>query len=202
MPRVAGQIDRGKQEAILDAAFALFAGRGVAASLEDVARSAGVSKQTIYNHWGGKAGLVRAIMERRVAILTAPLRQAEAGGPPEDALTAFGRSLLISATSDASTHAIRMAVQSAPEAPEIGRIVYESGVVGSRLVLAEFLRGEHAAGRLNVPDAREAAEFFAGMVVHGVQMPALLAEAPELTDAQIDATAREAAARFVRAYAP
>ena len=55
MPRVAGQIDVAKNEAILDAAVAAMGERGLAVSLEEVARRAGDSKQTIYNHYGSKA---------------------------------------------------------------------------------------------------------------------------------------------------
>ena len=40
MPRVAGQIDVSKNEAILDAAVEVFSQRGVMASVEDIARRA------------------------------------------------------------------------------------------------------------------------------------------------------------------
>src|SRR6185503_1171575 len=73
MPRLAGQIDVAKNEAILDAALEVLAERGAAASMEEIARRAGVSKQTIYNHYGSKADLVRAMCARRVSEMTAPL---------------------------------------------------------------------------------------------------------------------------------
>lgn len=41
MPRVAGQIDLAKGEAILDAAVEVLGERGLAASMEEVARRAG-----------------------------------------------------------------------------------------------------------------------------------------------------------------
>ncbi len=46
MARALGQIDTRKDEAILDAASRLFANRGLSVSMEEIARSAGVSKQT------------------------------------------------------------------------------------------------------------------------------------------------------------
>ena len=66
MPRAAGQIDRAKNEAILDAASDVIFERGLGAPLDEVARRAGVSKQTIYNHYGSKGDLVRALIERRI----------------------------------------------------------------------------------------------------------------------------------------
>ena len=73
MPRLAGQIDQAKGQAILDAAIEVLAERGLGASMEEIARRAGVSKQTIYNHYGSKAELIRALVDRRVADITAPL---------------------------------------------------------------------------------------------------------------------------------
>lgn len=71
MPRVAGQIDVAKTEAILDAAVEVIGQRGLGAPMEAIAKRAGVSKQTVYNHYGSKAELVRALMGRRVAAITA-----------------------------------------------------------------------------------------------------------------------------------
>jgi len=51
MARAVGQIDLAKTQAILDAAVDVMAERGLGASMEEVARRAGVSKQTIYNHY-------------------------------------------------------------------------------------------------------------------------------------------------------
>ena len=42
MPRIVGQIDISKNEAILDAALAVLAERGVSVSMEEIARRAGV----------------------------------------------------------------------------------------------------------------------------------------------------------------
>ena len=74
MPRLAGQIDLAKTEAILDAASEVLGERGLAAPMEAIARRAGVSKQTVYNHYGCKAELIRALVDRRVDSITASLR--------------------------------------------------------------------------------------------------------------------------------
>ena len=74
MARVAGQVDEAKTEAILDAALALFAEKGVLASMEAIARQAGVSRQTLYNRFPSKIDIGRALAARRAAALTEPLR--------------------------------------------------------------------------------------------------------------------------------
>ena len=79
MPRALGQIDARKHSAILNAAAEVLAERGVNAPVEEIARRAGVSKQTIYNHYGSKTELVRILVERRRHQVTATLDQA----PPD-----------------------------------------------------------------------------------------------------------------------
>ena len=195
MPRAVGQIDLAKTEAILDAAAQVFGERGLAASMEEIARRARVSKQTIYNHYGSKPELIRAIVDRRVSEITAPLLLPEALDHPEDALVAFGRSMLSRGVS-----MLRMTVEAAAEHPDLARAFFEAGPATSRHRLAEFLQIETDNGRLAVDDPALAAEFFAGMVIGAHQISQLLGVFRQLDEAQIDRVAREAAQRFMRAY--
>ncbi len=76
------------RERILSAALTEFSAKGFAgARVEAIARRAGLNKQLISHHFGGKLGLYRAVMSRRRnkgggEIATAP-------GPMPDALPAF-----------------------------------------------------------------------------------------------------------------
>jgi TetR/AcrR family transcriptional regulator, mexJK operon transcriptional repressor len=148
MPRLAGQIDLSKNEAILDAAVEVMVERGVGASMEEIARRACVSKQTIYNHYGSKAELVRALTERRVDEVTATLQGPAAAAHPAEALAGYARSLLQSLLRTKSTPFMRMAIASVAETPELARAMYEAGPRASRRRLADFLAMETAAGRL------------------------------------------------------
>lgn len=201
MPRVAGQIDVAKNEAILDAAVEVLSERGVSAPMAEIARRARVSKQTIYNHYGSKAELVRALAERRVHEITAPLESPEAVEHPAEALAGFARVLLGALSTPRSAAVMRMAMLGAITTPEIGQAMWEAGPRASRRRLAEFLRLEDAAGRLRIPDPQQAAEFFAGMVVGTHQTAALLGVSVPSSEAQIERTGREAALRFLKAYA-
>jgi TetR/AcrR family transcriptional repressor of mexJK operon len=201
MPRLAGQIDLAKTEAILDAASEVLGERGLSAPMEEIARRAGVSKQTVYNHYGSKTELVRALVEQRVDSITAPLREPGAQEHPEDTLAAYARTLL-SLVTNKGYSLMRVTVQSAGAMPDLAREVFETGPLRSRRQLAEFLEMETRAGRMNVPDPKMAAEFFGGMVLGQRQTKALLNIASELTEDEIDARAGEAARIFMRAYAP
>lgn len=202
MARAPGQIDLTKNEAILDAAVAVIAERGVTAPMEDIARRACVSKQTIYNHYGSKADLLRAVTSRRVVEITASLETPDAVEHPAQALAGFARVMLGAVLTASGTAFMRMAMLGALEMPDVALAIYEAGPRASRRRLADFLRLETDAGRLACPDPLEAAEFFAGMVIGSYQTAGLLGVESTLDEARIERIATEAAARFLRAYAP
>jgi TetR/AcrR family transcriptional repressor of mexJK operon len=201
MPRLAGQVDLSKTEAILEAAAEEIARRGLNVPVDDIARRAGVSKQTIYNRYGSKADLVRAVIERRVNLITAPLDEPDAGDHPEETLATFGRALLETVSMPRGVALIRLIVESVNREPELARRVFGAGARASRIRLAAFLAREAKAGRIAVSDPDQAADFFAGMVVSHYQLAGLLGVATDLTPVRIDRIAHEAAHRFMRAYA-
>ena len=202
MPRVAGQIDRAKNEAILEAASDVIFERGLSAPLDEIARRAGVSKQTIYNHYGSKVDLMRALIERRARTITDPLDVPGAEVYPERALAAYGEVLLTTITLDRGVAFLRLLIESFPHDPALVRGVLPNGFRGGRAKLAAFLAKETRAGRLDTPDPAEAADFFAGMVLGGRQLEGLLGLPSELNAERIQRIVREAARRFMRAYAP
>ena len=202
MPRIAGQIDRAKNEAILDAASDVLFERGLAAPLDEIARRAGVSKQTIYNHYGSKAELVKALIGRRVALITAPLEAPMAEARPEEALAAYARALLETITFERGIALYRLLIESVPSTPELAREVFSAGARASRNRLAAFLERETRASRIAAPDPLEAADFFSGMVISHHHVEGLLGLPTELDATKMERIAVEAARRFMRAYAP
>ncbi|RII09142.1 Transcriptional regulator, TetR family [Streptomyces sp. YIM 130001] len=58
---------RRNSEQIRAAAVGAFQGRGLTVPLDEVARAAGVSKATVFNRFGGRIGLIDAVIEEVVA---------------------------------------------------------------------------------------------------------------------------------------
>jgi AcrR family transcriptional regulator len=201
MARAQGQIDRVKSEAIIDAAVDVMAERGLTASMDEIARRAGVSKQTIYNHHRSKDELIRVIAARRTEEIAGTLDAPDALEDPRGALAAYARVLLGALLSPKGTALFRMAMLGVDTMPEIARAIFEAGPRASRRRLADFLAKETEAGRLACPDPFEAAEFFGGMVVSTRQMAVMLGVPQTLTEADFARIADEAAARFLKAYA-
>jgi AcrR family transcriptional regulator len=202
MPRVPGQIDVAKTEAILDAAVAVMGERGLAAPMSAIAHHAGVSKQTVYNHYGSKAELMRALMQRRVESITASLREPGAVDNPTEALEAYARSVLETVITTKSHSMMRVIILGSGEMPDIAQEVFEAGPLNARRQLAAFLETETRLGRMKVEDFDQAAEFFSGMVMGHSQLRSLLRLPSDKSQEQFGRLAREAAERFMRAYAP
>lgn len=198
MARRRGQIDEKKSEAILDAAAALFADKGLAVSMDEIARVAGVSKQTVYNRFASKLEIARAMANQRSDAIAAPLKSA---GAPAEVLEALALLLLERICHPDKVGSMRGVVLMSADAPEIALAVYEAGPLRSLKLLSAWLADQTRAGRLNVPDPDEAAEMFSGLVLGHGHLRAML-NVPQIDAAQRLRRAREAARIFVTAYAP
>lgn len=197
MPRAAGQIDESKSEAILEAASLLFAEKGAGASMAEIARRAGVSKQTLYNRYPTRGDIGRALAARRSDAVTAPLR---GGGSPEEVLTAVAETLITKVCHGDKGASLRGVALMSPEEPALARIIYDAGPGESLRRLGAWLAEQDRVGALAVPDPLAAAEIFTGMALGHAHLRAVLGLAHPSTD-QVGARAREAAQRFVKAFA-
>lgn len=73
--------------ALLDAAEREFAERGLgSASLDSVARAAGLSRSTLYRRYPNKAALVAAVLDRTRRVVTRDMQASIAGLSPGDAV--------------------------------------------------------------------------------------------------------------------
>ena len=196
MPRALGQIDARKHQAILDAASEVLAERGFSAPIEEVARRAGVSKQTIYNHYGSKTELIRTLMDRRRSLLTASITEAPPEQPAVVTLTVYAIAILEAVMSAASLQLTRMAITSASEMPELAHTVYKAGARAATEDLAAYLA---TRPELDIANPIRAADIFMGMAMGRVQTRLLMGLDGFAPD-QARSRAKEAAERFVRAY--
>lgn len=200
MPRAPGQFDESKRAAILRAAAEVFAERGLDAPLEAIAKRAQVSKQTVYNRFGGKDALLRLVVEAQKDGIIAALDAPGADASIEDALTGYAEALLRVCSAPLPLALLRMAIAAARTHPELARAIFEAGPKASRQRLAAYLRREAEQGHFARCDAHMAAEAFAGLVSGQVLLSQLLGAGPDLDGAALHARARECARRFLLAY--
>lgn len=102
-----------RREQLLDVARALFAEKGFdAASIEEIAHRAGVSKPVVYEHFGGKEGIYAVVVDREMRSLLDSIVSALSAGHPRELLEQAANALL--EYIDNSTDGFRILVRDSP----------------------------------------------------------------------------------------
>ncbi|GAA2116580.1 TetR/AcrR family transcriptional regulator [Actinomadura alba] len=199
-----GRID--KRQAILDAAFTVFAREGYGqACVKDIADEAGVAKPTVYNHLSDKANLFRQAMaaaaERSMADeLAAIERLRDVGDDIRTALEDVGHRLLQCYCDDRSWALRRLLHAELGRFPELLDTVRGHGTGRVNDALADRLARLSLAGRLRAGDPAEAAEQFVALLTGPIEARSRLGTVP-IPDAELHTVARAGVRTFLRAYA-
>jgi TetR/AcrR family transcriptional repressor of mexJK operon len=188
-----------KRAAIVEAALDVFLREGFArASVDSIAAEAGVSKRTIYNHYGDKENLFLSVigdtydalisgvvdlMDKYLADL--PDDQVEAG------IVGFSRAIaMFAARTPRRSAMIRLMMAEAPYFPR--------SITGA---IAERLTKLAARGLLDVPEPVEAANHLFALTMGQINNRTLWGALP-VTDDEINRMATSGAQAFLRAYRP
>jgi AcrR family transcriptional regulator len=198
LSRQCGAIDRDKQNAILEAAIDLAGSANP--SLAAIASRARVSRQTVYNQFGGAQGVRRAILNWCEAALREPFENFPAQSDTRTALAAYAESALRHMGAARYHRAIRAVGRVLPDDKTLANAICAEISEACTSSLRDFLEREMRAGRLKGADPDEAAAEFRAMTVTRTQLRMLagLFDAAEIGDASKEA--RTAADRFLRLY--
>lgn len=159
--RVAGT-DPDKRRQILDGALAIFMARGFdAASMNDIAAAANVSKGTLYVYFEDKEHLFVALIEReRESQKREAFAALEEDPDIAHALTGFGERLTCLLVSEFAMSAHRIVIGVAERMPDLGREFYENGPMQGAQRVSAYLDRKVAAGLLAIDDTHLAAMQF------------------------------------------
>ncbi|PZQ98072.1 MAG: TetR/AcrR family transcriptional regulator [Cereibacter sphaeroides] len=157
-------IKRGrKYEQVLDGAWNVFRRDGFeGASVDDIAREAGVSKATLYSYFSDKRLLFLECARGeccRQANEAAELITSKA--TPEMVLTTAATRMVEFFLSDFGMRVFRICVAESDRFPELGREFYEHGPALARKRLVEYFYDAEARGELQIEDKELAADQFA-----------------------------------------
>ena len=171
------------------------------ASMDLIAAEAGVSKQTVYNHFQSKEALFKAIVEDLTSTLMAPLSLRDAAkSTPEQVLLSLARDFLALMLRPSSLALYRLIVAESARFPELGEEIYAVGAGRLLAMLTDYLAWETRNGRLSVPDPELAAEQLIGMLTGRIQLRALLGCARP-GEAELQRRAEHAVSSFLMLYA-
>ncbi len=163
--RVGRPSDLAKRAAIVEAAAASFFNVGFAASsIEQIAADAGVSKVTIYNHFGDKRALFVAAVERECEKMRGHFSIDDMpSGSFRERLTAIGEAMFAFLSRPEMIQFERRIAAETEHEPAIGHAFLEAGPWRMKEAFSAFLAHGVSAGDLVLDDPRLAAEQFVSM---------------------------------------
>ncbi|MCL8013431.1 TetR/AcrR family transcriptional regulator [Streptomyces sp. AS02] len=200
-----GRVD--KRQAILDAAFAVFARRGYAqACVQEIAEEARVAKPTVYSHLNDKETLFRHTVEAAADALMAEnlaaVERLRDRAPDDDlrgALTDLAQRLLRVCCGERARALRWLTYAQVAQFPDLIETVQERTAHRPRAALADRLARLALAGRLRPCDPEQAAEHLFALLTGPLEFRSRLgtrrvpaAELRGIADAAVDA--------FLRAY--
>src|SRR5712672_1906700 len=193
--------DSSKRRQILDAARKVFMDLGFdAASMNEIARSAGVSKGTLYVYFADKNRLFEAIVEEEA------LERGQLSfnfDPARDVVTTlrqFGQTFIGSQCRPGGGSSIRTVMAIAERMPEVGRRFYENVLEKTNNRLADYLRTHVGPNDLAIDDCQLAASQFIQMCQATLFLPFVFQAAPAPSVERIDEVVGSATRTFLAAY--
>ncbi len=166
-----------KRSEIIRAAEDVFTGKGYElASMDAIAQRAGVSKRTVYNHFGSKEKLFETIIDELLAqrrmLETIPY---DAEKPLADQLRAFAEAEIYIISSNKRLKMSRFLTVTFLQ--DLGFQKRTSGKFPNiYAMLSDWLAAAKADGRIKADDAQMAARVFYAMVIGAITWPALFRE--------------------------
>lgn len=187
-----------KTAAIVDAARQAFLARGFdAASMDQIALAAGVSKRTVYNRFRSKEELFgAAITESCANLLPLDITEIETSLPPAEFINELGRQFLHGILAPEALSLKRIAAFEAERTPAIGRAYMENGPKCMVDQAAPILTRLAEKGVFNISNVREAIWQLGALITEPLYTQVLMGDAPDDLDAAID----EQVARGVDAF--
>jgi AcrR family transcriptional regulator len=182
---------------VLRAAADSFMRHGYQASVDAIARRAGVAKQTVYHHFATKDALFKAVareLTRRVLV------ELEGEGELRATLLRFALAYRSRALGAQGIALFRSVLPEVPRFPTLAREMYEAGAGEMVRRLAEVLARAMRSGALRRDDPQLAAELLLGMLVGQDRLKRLFGV--ERANGADDARSRRIVDCFLRAYQP
>ena len=196
-----------KRRQVTDAAEALFLAHGYGAvSMDQVARTAGVSKATLYAYFASKDALFATIVSDKRGDEPFGEDMFPVGSPPgaidlREALEDIGQRMLRFMLRERTLSIYRIALAESARFPEVGMAFYASGPCVMIQRFSDWLAVLRDAGLVQADDLQSATNQFLALVRCGVFLRRSLAMPPEASEAEINDTVSAAAASWMKAFA-
>lgn len=195
--------DLGKRAAILEAAKLLFPKEGFAGvSMDQIAAEAGVSKLTVYSHFGDKEALFFATVQAKCdEMLPHDLFAQELKGPLPAQLKAIATAFFALVSSDEAISTHRMMITPGNADDRLRKLFWEAGPQRTHAAFSAFLQSRVDAGELEIPEVSRASEQFFALIKGELHSRMMCGVCARPVRGDVDAHINATVDMFLRAYA-
>jgi len=192
---------KAKEQEVLDVATNYFLEHGYqGASINAMARSSGISKESIYRYFSSKKQLFEAVIGRELAEYQAGLRRllsAEKTMSLHDALITIAETVLGVVTTDRALALRRLIFEEARRSPDVGQHYYRIGPEHALAAIEEVFKSHHTESDF---DSATLSRHFLGMISFRMILQRECAMFPAPTRAEIRAQVESIVSDFMKAF--
>ena len=200
-PSARGRRSDLRREDIVRQVAPLFLERGYDnVSLNEIIDLVGGSKTTIYSFFGGKEGLLDAVVRFITGEVTFGIDIGDEG-TLEEQLTRIGLSFLKQVLSPDVLAFHRLMVSMGRSFPAAGQLFFETGPVMAANIVAGWIETKQAAGKLMPGDPKKLAQLFLDMLIGEHQLGWLTSRPGAAEPARVEETVRLAVKVFLNGAA-
>lgn len=203
MPDGTPQPKKGRKfDQVLDGARQVFLSDGFeGASVDDIAKAAGVSKATLYSYFPDKRLLfVEVARSQCAAQAETALDMLDMDAAAPDFLRALATEMIAFITSDFGKQIFRIFVAETERFPELGRQFYESGTLLVQKSLVTFLQKAAKRGEVVIDDYELAAQQFYHLCKVDIFERAIFNVAEDFSQREKDRVIEGAVTMFLARY--
>jgi AcrR family transcriptional regulator len=191
-----------KRRQILDGARKVFMDLGFdGASMGEIARSAGVSKGTLYVYFADKNRLFEAIVEEEALEKGEIVFNLDPAREVAITLREFGETYITTLCRPGGGSSIRTVMAIAERMPDVGRRYYTQTLESTIDRLAAYLKAHVELGELAIEDCQLAASQFMLMCQASLFLPYIFQASPAPSSARMNEVVESAIRMFMAGYA-
>jgi TetR/AcrR family transcriptional repressor of mexJK operon len=192
-----------KRQLILAAASDLFVTYGFdGISMDKVAEKAGVSKQTVYSHFGNKEELFKFCIEVRCPLVDLSANLQKSDTPLREVLLTVGGQLLKLLISKDGVNIKRVCMNGAERQPEVSTIFFNAGPKNLANQLTTFFEMKTSSKELAIHNSHFAAWQFMNIIQGEFTLRANLGIPGKFKKSEMDDYLNSCVDLFLKAYTP
>lgn len=198
-PRRGGRLTEARRQEIVSLVAPLFLERGYeTVTIDDIVERIGGSKRTLYDRFGGKAGLFEMVIKEYCASVQRDLFTGiDRLGSVEKQLIAIGTHFLNLILHPRILEQHRLMVSMGRNFPSVAQMFFQAGPQTAYNLVAKWIRQQQAAGKIHEGDADVQAELFLDMLTAKHQLALLTSSFDSTSPKEVAKTVKAAARLFL-----